>query len=57
MAKSFNLQDGEKFCIFVTKDKRRAIILTMSYIESLQVFLQHVIFSNVWWKVHLFPLS
>ena len=32
-----NIQDDEKFCIFVTKDKRRAIILTMSYIEDLQV--------------------
>ena len=37
MAKKFNLQDNEKFCIFVTKDKRQAIILTMSYIEYLQV--------------------
>ena len=25
----FNLQDDEKFCIFVTKDKSEAIILTM----------------------------
>ena len=38
MAKNFNLQDAEKFCIFVTKDKRQAIILTMCYIEYLQVF-------------------
>ena len=37
MAKNFNLQDAEKFCIFVTKDKKQAIILTMSYIEYLQV--------------------
>ena len=37
MAKNFNLQDDEKFCIFVTKDKKQAIILTMSYIEYLQV--------------------
>ena len=37
MAKNFNLQDNEKFCIFVNKDKRQAIILTMSYIEYLQV--------------------
>ena len=36
MAKNFTLQDDEKFCIFVTKDKRQAIILTMSYIEYLQ---------------------
>ena len=38
MAKNFNLQDDEKCCIFVTKDKRQAIILKMSYIEYLQVF-------------------
>ena len=37
MAKNFTLQDNEKFCIFVNKDKRQAIILTMSYIEYLQV--------------------
>ena len=37
MAKNFNLQDNEKFCIFVNKDKRQAFILTMSYIEYLQV--------------------
>ena len=37
MAKNCNLHDDEK-CIFVTKDKRQAIILTMSYIEYLQVF-------------------
>ena len=37
MEKNFTLQDDEKFCIFVTKDKRQAIILTMSYIEYLQV--------------------
>ena len=30
--------DDEKCCIFVTKDKRNAIILTMSYIEYLQCF-------------------
>ena len=36
IAKNFNLQDNEKFCIFVTKDKRQAIILTMSHIEYLQ---------------------
>ena len=29
MPKNFNLQDDEKFCIFVTKDNRQAIILTM----------------------------
>ena len=30
MAKTFNLQDDKKKNIFVTKDKRQAIILTMS---------------------------
>ena len=38
MAKNFNLQDDEKFRIFVTKDKRQAIILTMFYNEYLQAF-------------------
>ena len=28
MAKKFNLQSDEKFCIFVTKDKKQAIIST-----------------------------
>ena len=37
MAKNLNLQDDEQFCIFVAKDKRQAIISTMSYIEHLQV--------------------
>ena len=36
MAKIFNLQDDEKFCIFVTYGKRQAIILTMYYIKYLQ---------------------
>ena len=31
MAKKFNLQDDEEFCIIVTKDKRQAFISTMSY--------------------------
>ena len=34
MAKNFTLQDDENLCIFVTKDKRQTIILTMSYIEQ-----------------------
>ena len=38
MAKNLNLPDDEKCCIFVTKDKREAIILTMFCIEYLQVF-------------------
>ena len=37
MAKNVTLQDDEKFCIFVTKDKRQSIILTMFYIDYLQV--------------------
>ena len=37
MAKNFILRDEEEFCIFVTRDKRQAIILTMSYIDYLQV--------------------
>ena len=44
MAKNFNLQDNEKFCIFVTKDKKQAIILTMSYIE-LQVLTAKVVWN------------
>ena len=36
MAKNFTLQDDEKFCIFLTKHKGQAIILTMSNIEYLQ---------------------
>ena len=38
MAKNFNLQDKEKSCIFVTKDKRQAIILTISYISRYMKF-------------------
>ena len=34
----FQSSDDEKFCIFVTKAKRQAIILTMSYIDYLQFF-------------------
>ena len=45
LAKKFNYQDNEKFCIFVTKDKRQAIISTMSYIEYLQVLT-----ANAVWK-------
>ena len=37
MVKIFTLQGDENFCIFVTKDKRQTIILTMSYIKYLQV--------------------
>ena len=37
IAKNFTLQGDEKFCIFVTKDKRQAVILTTFYIEYLQI--------------------
>ena len=32
ITKNFTLPGDEKFCIFVTKEKRQTIILTMSYI-------------------------
>ena len=38
MVKKTNLQNYEKFCIFVTIDKRQAIISTMSYIGYLHAF-------------------
>ena len=44
MTKNFTLQHDEKFCIFVTKDKKQAIILTMSYIE-LQVLTAKVVWN------------
>ena len=37
LEKTFNLQDDKKNLLFVTKDKRQGIILTISYIENLQV--------------------
>ena len=43
--KKFNLQDNEKFCILVTKDKRQVIILTMSYIIA---YLQVLTAKLVW---------
>ena len=45
MMKKFNLQDNEKFCILVTKDKRQVIILTMSYIIA---YLQVLTAKLVW---------
>ena len=30
MAKKFNLQSDEKFCIFVTKDKKQAIYMRLT---------------------------
>ena len=45
MAKKFNLQDNEKFCIFVTKDKRQAIILTISCVQYLQVLITKAVWN------------
>ena len=52
MAKNVTLQDDEKFCIFVTKDKRQSIILTMFYIDYLQVLTP----KNVWNFLSLFGI-
>ena len=44
--KKFNLQYNEKFCTFVTKDKRQVIILNMSYIiEYLQVLTAKLVWN------------
>ena len=45
MATKFNLQDNEKIFVFVTKDKRQAIVLTMSYIEYLQVLTANAVWN------------
>ena len=47
MSKNFNLHDTEKFCIFLTKDKGQAIILTMSYIEYLQVLTAKAVWNSI----------
>ena len=46
MAKNFNLQDDEKFCIFATKDKGQALnsVLTMSYLNN----VLHRVFTGFW---------
>ena len=45
-SKKFHFQDNEKFCIFVTKDKRQAIILTLScIIEYLQVLTARLVWN------------
>ena len=54
--KKFQSPDDEKFCIFVTKDKRQAIILTMSYIEYLQVLTAKVVW-NFLFLIVIFQLS
>ena len=55
-----------KFFIFLTKDKRQAIILTMPFVEYLHVFdsksnlnlSNHIVeMSFSIWKTSLFPLS
>ena len=45
MAKNFNLQDNEKFFIFVTKDKRQTIILTTLYLKYLQVLIAKAVWN------------
>ena len=44
MTKNFNLQDNEKFFIFVTKDKRQAIILTL-YLKYLQALIAKAVWN------------
>ena len=56
MAKNFNLQDAKKFCIFVTKDKRQAITLTMTYIEYLQVLTAKAVWNFLSLIVVIFKL-
>ena len=51
MATNFNFQDDEKYCIFVTKGKRQAIILTMSYIEYLQVLTANTVWNFLFFIV------
>ena len=51
MAKNFNLQDEKNFYIFVTKDKRQTIILTISYIEYL-----HGLTAKVVWNLFLIAI-
>ena len=45
MIKNFNLQDNEKFFIFVTKDKRQAIILTTLYLKYLQALIAKAVWN------------
>ena len=56
MAKNFNLQDNEKFCIFVIRGKRQFIILTMSYVEYFQVLTAKVVW-NFLFLIAIFQLS
>ena len=53
--KKFNLQYNEKFCTFVTKDKRQVIILNMSYIiEYLQVLTAKLVWNFLFLIVSFF---
>ena len=45
MTKNFNLQDNENFFIFVTKDKRQAIILTTLYLKYLQALIAKAVWN------------
>ena len=56
MAKNFTLQDDEKFCIFVTKDKRQAIILTMSYIIEYLLIVTAKLVWNFLFLIVIFKL-
>ena len=51
MATNFNFQDDEKYCIFVTKGKRQAIISTMSYIEYLQILTANAVWNFLFFIV------
>ena len=50
-----NLQNDEKFCIFIAKDKWQAIILTVSYIEYLQALTAKAV-SNFLFLIVIFKL-
>ena len=50
-----NLQNDEKFCIFIAKDKWQAIILTISYIEYLQALTAKAV-SNFLFLIVIFKL-
>ena len=56
MIKNFNLQDNEKFFIFVTKDKRQAIILTTLYLKYLQALIAKAVW-NFLFLIVIFKLS
>ena len=51
MATNFNFQDDEKYCIFVSKGKRQAIISTVPYIEYLQVLTVNAVWNFLFFIV------